>query len=90
MASGFYGDKLEEIKYGPTLPNKENSLAFLDSFKQVALEQNEDNTQCIMFNSSVAWRDQQLGRKGYASVDINGITYKPGDYVLVRGKIEGL
>jgi hypothetical protein len=89
LASEFYGDKLEEIKDNSALPKKEDPVAFLENLKQVAFEQKDEDSQSITFNSSVVWRDQQRGRKGYASVDINGMTYKPGDYILVRGNVDG-
>jgi len=90
LASEFYGDKLEEIRDGSALPKKEDPVAFLENLKQMAFEKNDEDSQSITFNSSAVLRDQQWGRKGYSSVDINGMTYKPGDYVLVRGNADGL
>jgi hypothetical protein len=59
----------------------------LEEVREKAWDHEAEN---IEFEGRSIWEDDD-GRRGYASVNIDGICFQPGDYVIVRsGKSHSL
>ena len=85
LARPFYPNKVHKIERYPyargpsTLPDLKE---YLDNIREAAWA---TETKSICFGASI-WKDRKLDRTGYASANIDGVIYRPGDCVIVRGE----
>lgn len=89
LAKPFYNDKIQEI-----------SCRFLDYSKNATLVTSQEMSRLLRHVQNEALKDTSKtpefcslpiwtakhGKRGYPSAEVHGITYYPGDYILLSGK----
>ncbi|KAE8453267.1 hypothetical protein EG329_011334 [Mollisiaceae sp. DMI_Dod_QoI] len=81
LAKPYYPDNLDEVSTG----SKDLDLypVDLERWEQEIRVKAKKEPSTAAFEDPVIWGNRKFGKTGYPSVDIDGLSYAPGDCVLV-------